>query len=82
MPAARAEAAPRLGGTLTMPGVGRTAVVQPGMIDRFTIGTLAIQRVSIRTVDMAVGSIGGGGGQETLRLFEIELDTPGRTATF
>ena len=82
MPAARAEAAPRLGGTLTMPGVGGTAVVQPGMIDRFTIGTLAIQRVSIRTVDMAAGSIGVVVGREALRLFENDLDMPRRTATF
>ena len=77
-----AEAAPRLGGTLTIRGVGGTAVVRPGMIDRLTIGTLAVQRVSIRTLDTAVGSIGGGVGQETLRLFEIDRDMPRRTATF
>ena len=82
MPAARAEAAPRLGGTLTILGVGGTAVVQPGMIERLTIGTLAIQQVSIRTVDMAAGSIGGVVGREALRLFEIELDMPRRATTF
>ena len=82
VPAARAEAAPRVGGTLTMPGVGGTAVVRPGMIARLTIGTLAIQQVSIRTIDTAVGNIGVVVGREALRLFEIELDMPGRTATF
>ena len=81
-PPARVEAAPWLGGTLTIRGVGGTAVVRPGMIDRLTIGTLAVQRVSIRTVDMAAGSIGGVVGQETLRLFENDLDMPRRTATF
>ena len=82
MPAARAEAAPRLGGTLTMPGVGGTAVVRPGVVDRLTIGTLAVQRVSIRTLDTAAGNIGVVVGREALRLFENDLDMPRRTATF
>ena len=77
-----AEAAPRLGGTLTMPGVGGTAVVRPGVVDRLTIGTLAVQRVSIRTLDTAVGNIGGVVGREALRLIDIDRDMPRRATTF